>query len=130
VKRRVLLDTHVFIEAIAAPERLPEGVRRALEDPDVALLVSSVSAWEMAVKHALGKLRVDEVVIRRFHMHVSGLGAEELPLTAAHVLAAAALPPHHADPFDRMLVAQAQVEGIPLASADEHVLRYGVPRLP
>jgi PIN domain nuclease of toxin-antitoxin system len=92
--------------------------------------VSAVSAWEMAVKHALGRLKVDDVVVRRFHMHVAGLGAEGLPLTAEHVLAAAALPPHHSDPFDRMLVAQAQVEGVPLATADEAVLRYGVPQLP
>jgi PIN domain nuclease of toxin-antitoxin system len=126
VKRRVLLDTHVFIEAIAAPERLPPALRRTVEDPDVALLVSSVTAWEMAVKHALGLLRVDEVVVRRFHMHVAGLGAEGLPLTAEHVLIAAALPPHHDDPFDRMLVGQARSEGIPIATTDPVVLRYCV----
>jgi PIN domain nuclease of toxin-antitoxin system len=130
VKTRVLLDTHVFIEAIAAPERLPPALRDVLQDPDVGLVVSAVTAWEMAVKHALGRLRVDDVVVRRFHMHVAGLGAEELALTAEHVLAAAALPPHHRDPFDRMLIAQARVEGVALATADARVLRYDVTTLP
>ncbi|CAN5797607.1 type II toxin-antitoxin system VapC family toxin [soil metagenome] len=130
MKRTVLLDTHVFIEAIAAPERLPVALRDALRDPDVALLVSAVTAWEMAVKHALGLLRVDEVLVRRFHMHVAGLGASELPLTAEHMLAAAALPPHHSDPFDRMLVAQARTERVPLATTDARVLRYEVASLP
>jgi PIN domain nuclease of toxin-antitoxin system len=129
VKTRVLLDTHVFIEAIAAPERLPPALRGALQDPAVALLVSAVTAWEMAVKHALGRLRVDDVVVRRFHMHVAGLGAEELPLTAQHVLEAAALPPHHRDPFDRLLIGQARTEGIALATGDELVLRYEVARV-
>jgi PIN domain nuclease of toxin-antitoxin system len=127
---RVLLDTHVFIEAIAAPDRLSPDLRAVLEDPSVALVVSAVSAWEMAVKHALGRLKVDEVVVRRFHMHVAGLGARELALTAEHVLAAAALPPHHHDPFDRMLIAQARTEGLALATADALVLRYEVASVP
>ena len=130
MKTRVLLDTHGFIEAIAASERLPPELRVVLEDPDVGLVVSAVSAWEMAVKLAMGRLKVDDVVVRRFHMHVAGLGARELALTAEHVLAAAALPPHHADPFDRMLIAQALTEGLALATADALVLRYEVASVP
>jgi PIN domain nuclease of toxin-antitoxin system len=126
---RALLDTHVFIEAIAAPERLPRSLREALEDPDLGLLVSAVTAWEIAVKHGLGKLLVDDVLVRRFHMHVARLGAEGLPFTAEHALTAARLPAHGRDPFDRMLVAQALVERVPLATADEGVLRYDVPTL-
>jgi PIN domain nuclease of toxin-antitoxin system len=129
VTRGILLDTHVFIEAIAAPGRLSPRLRVALEDLDAALVVSAVTAWEMAVKHALGRLHVDDVVVRRFHMHVAALGAEELPLTAGHVLAAAALPAYHRDPFDRLLIAQARTEGLSLATADAHVLRYDVPSI-
>ena len=119
----LLLDTHVFLWAVADPGRLDPAVRRAVEDAATSVLVSAASIWEIAIKRALGRLafpmnRLDEMMREK--------GFSALPVTHAHAAAAGALPRHHADPFDRMLVAQAQLERLALASADAVLGQYEV----
>jgi PIN domain nuclease of toxin-antitoxin system len=112
--------------AAATPQRLSEQARSLLEDPGNELLFSPVSLWEIAIKRGLGRadFQVDARVLRR------GLldnGYVELPLTGEHAVAVEGLPPLHKDPFDRILVAQAMVEGIVLLTADTMVAQYPGP---
>lgn len=123
---KVLLDTHVLLWAAGEPERLPEQARQLLEAPENELVFSVASLWEVAIKSALGRedFRVDAAVLRR------GLienGYLELPVAGEHAVAVAALPPLHRDPFDRLLVAQAQIEGIVLLTVDPLVAAYPGP---
>ncbi len=122
----LLLDTHLLLWAAGAPERLPPAAREMLADPRNALWFSAASIWEVVIKAGLGRgdFRVDARLLRR------GLldhGYEELPVTGAHVLATAHLPPIHKDPFDRVLVAQAETEGVLLLTSDSVVARYPGP---
>jgi PIN domain nuclease of toxin-antitoxin system len=120
---RLLLDTHAVLWALGAPAELPAGIRTAIEDPASVVFVSAASAWEMAIKQARGKLRYPAAEMSTAFGRASLL---ELPVTIRHAEAAANLPPHHRDPFDRMLVAQAQVEGLSLVSRDPAVRQYQV----
>ena len=112
--------------AVGAPGRLRAASRDAIQDPRSDVLVSAVSVWEAAIKRALGKLQVvpadllAELEVARF---------TQLPVTWEHGFAAGELPPHHHDPFDRMLVAQAQLEGLTLVTRDPHFETYGIPTL-
>ena len=120
---RLLLDTHLLLWAAAAPERLPVEAAALIEDEGNALVFSAASLWEVAIKAGLGRadFRADAGPLRR------GLldnGYEELGIAGAHACAVAALPPLHRDPFDRMLVAQAQVEGLCLLTADPALTGY------
>lgn len=120
---RLLLDTHAFLWMLDAPQRLPAWIRSAIEDVENDVFVSAASAWEIALKQSLGRLpagRADPFeALRR-----SGLA--ELPVTVEHANATRSLPLLHRDPFDRMLVAQSQVEGLSLVSRDPEVRRYQV----
>lgn len=118
---RLLLDTHILLWALADDPRLTPAWRQALEEAE-RLHVSAVSIWEIAIKRALGKLRIkgDPVHAAR------EAGCLELPITWTHAEAAGGLPPHHADPFDRLLIAQAQVERLTLITADSKFAAYGV----
>ncbi len=123
---KFLLDTHVLLWAAGEPERLSTTARALLEAPEHALLFSVASLWEVAIKSALGRsdFRVDVGVLRR------GLvenGYLELAVAGEHAVAVATLPPLHKDPFDRLLVAQAQVEGITLLTCDPLVAAYPGP---
>jgi PIN domain nuclease of toxin-antitoxin system len=123
---KLLLDTHLLLWAAAEPERLSPSARALLDAPENELVFSAASVWEVAIKSALGRedFRVDAGVLRR------GLienGYLELPVAGDHAVAVAALPGLHRDPFDRMLVAQAQVEGITLLTADPAVAAYPGP---
>ena len=126
---RVLLDTHVWLWMWGEPERLRNEARIVVEDPATELNVSAVSALEIATKHAAGRLRLpasaEEWLIDLRHRR----DVTELPITFAHAIRAEALPPHHRDPFDRMLVAQAQIEGLVLLSADPKLAAYEVEAL-
>ena len=122
----ILLDTHVLLWAAGAPERLPAEARAQMENPATTLVFSAASVWEVAIKTGLGRtdFRVDPRVLRHrllAHDYI------ELPVAGAHVAAVDLLPPIHKDPFDRLLVAQAQLEGLPLWTADEVVGRYPGP---
>jgi PIN domain nuclease of toxin-antitoxin system len=124
----LLLDTHLLLWAAGEPERLSEAARARIEDPANALLFSAASLWEIAIKAALG--RTDFVVEpARLHRGLVENGYAELPIRAAHAVAVAALPPLHRDPFDRLLVAQAQVEDIALMTSDAAVAAYPGPIL-
>lgn len=112
-----------------SPERIVPQVRNRLADGHVALLLSAASSWEIAVKHALGKLPLPEHPRDYVPSRMRSGAVTGLPVSHAHVLHVATLPPHHRDPFDRLLVAQAQLEGLTLVSADRALDRYDVPLL-
>ena len=124
---RILLDTHVYLWCEQKTECVPKGMLSVLAAPRNELYVSAVTAWEIAIKRAAGKLEFNGSIssaIReqpRFH---------PLPVTMEHAEQAGSLPLLHRDPFDRLLVAQAQIEGMILATVDDQILRYKVPCLP
>lgn len=121
---KLLLDTHVILWWQRDDRRLNKAARRAIGEADV-VFVSAASGWEASVKTALGRLRLDEP----FRLLVAADDFTELPLTLAHADAIAGLPPHHTDPFDRVLVAQARVEGATIVSHDRALAPYGVPMI-
>ncbi|MBC8071273.1 MAG: type II toxin-antitoxin system VapC family toxin [Deltaproteobacteria bacterium] len=123
---KLLLDTHVLLWALGNPKRLGATVRNRLSDPATELAVSAVTIWEVAIKRALGKLRVPGSASAWLMPAVDDLGASWLPITPEHAAAVEELPPHHRDPFDRMLVAQALAGGWTIASADEAFEAYPV----
>lgn len=120
---KLLLDTHILLWAAGEPARLPAAAHSLLSDPANELLFSAASLWEVAIKNGLGRddFRVNARLLRR------GLldnGYCELPLLSEHVVAIDHLPPIHKDPFDRILIAQATVEGITLLTADPVLAEY------
>jgi PIN domain nuclease of toxin-antitoxin system len=121
---RLLLDTHVFLWWIEDVPRLKRGIRASITGAD-AVFVSAASAWEIAIKQALGKLRIPPVI----EEGIEQSGFSPLPIGFRHAAAVAELPLHHGDPFDRMLIAQARVEGATLVTHDRQFERYGVPVL-
>jgi PIN domain nuclease of toxin-antitoxin system len=122
----LLLDTHVLLWSLSEPETLDADARRAIEDPANEVLVSAGSIWEIEIKRALGKLRHEVDVLAE----IEGSQFDSLPITGADAVAAAHLPFHHRDPFDRMLVAQAQRLDATIVSRDGALDAYGVHRLP
>lgn len=114
----VLLDTHVLLWAFALPEKLSPSVRMLLEDAQTDVLVSAVSAWEIATKYRLGKLPGVETIIDGYPAHLRMLRARELSISATHALAAGLFTVDHRDPFDRMLAAQAIGEEVALITSD------------
>jgi PIN domain nuclease of toxin-antitoxin system len=122
---RLLVDTHVWLWMLANPERLNESTRVAIANPENEALLSVASAWEVAIKHALGKLPLRGPVSLLVDISVRELHINVLPIALDHALEAASLPAHHKDPFDRMLIAQARREELILVTADEAVRRYG-----
>ena len=122
----LLLDTHVLLWAAGASSRLPIDARALIEDPENELVFSAASLWEVAIKRGLGRKEfgADPRLLRRGLLEN---GYVELPVTGAHAAAVDLLPPIHKDPFDRILIAQAQIEGLALLTADEVVARYPGP---
>jgi PIN domain nuclease of toxin-antitoxin system len=120
---KLLLDTHALLWVLSAPDMLPAGLRETLEDPVHIVYVSAASVWEMAIKQARGKLRYPANALTGALRRATLLA---LPVTIRHAEAAATLPPLHRDPFDRLLVAQAQAEGLALVSRDSAVRQYAV----
>ena len=123
---KLLLDTHLLLWSAGQPERLSKQGRALIEAPENELFFSSASLWEVVIKRGLGRqdFKVDARLLRR------GLldnGYSELPIGSEHVVAVDNLPAIHKDPFDRVLVAQAQVEGITLLTADPTVAEYPGP---
>jgi PIN domain nuclease of toxin-antitoxin system len=117
----LLLDTHIALWAITGDATLGEDfLDRLRHDPDIFL--SPVSLWEITIKQATGKLSGPPDLAER----VRDMGFRELPVTFAHAIIAGRLPPHHRDPFDRMLVAQAAAEGLTLVSRDHSIALYDV----
>jgi PIN domain nuclease of toxin-antitoxin system len=123
---RLLLDTHTLLWALATPGKIPKRTAAAIRDPANSVFVSAASAWEVAIKAALGKLSADLDEIVRTSIEV---GFEELPVTLAHARRVRTLEPLHRDPFDRMLVAQALEDGLTIATRDAALSAYGVPTI-
>ena len=123
---RLLLDTHVLLWTIAESRRLSAAARALIGEPDNELTFSSVSLWEVAIKTGRGRddFRIDVSSLRR---SLFDNEYAELPMTGAHAVALGSLPPLHRDPFDRMLVAQAIVEGLTLVTSDSSVAKYPGP---
>jgi PIN domain nuclease of toxin-antitoxin system len=123
---KLLLDTHLLLWAAGEPKRLSKPARRLIDDPDNELLFSAASLWEVAIKRRLGRedFKVDARLLRR------GLldnGYSELSIISDHVVATESLPMLHRDPFDRILVAQATVEGVTLLTIDSLISQYAGP---
>lgn len=123
---KFLLDTHCWLWLQTERGRFTSDLLQALGDPATQRYLSAASVWEIAIKYAIGKLPLPEppAIYVPERMRLSGFGG--LAITDKHALAAAALPPHHRDPFDRILVAQARIEGLALVTADAILEAYDV----
>lgn len=121
---KLLLDTQCWLWWFAQPERLSEEAIAHIADETNELWLSVASIWEMGIKVAIGKLPLPEPLDDYISNRMSQLGMRSLEITATHALRAASLPLHHRDPFDRMLIAQAQLEDITLVSADAIFRHY------
>ena len=116
----ILIDTHMLLWWLADDSRLSKKARALMADPANMLTVSAATAWEIAIKQALGKMTMDGDLEKE----VRELGFAMLPVTFPHAAETLTLPAIHRDPFDRMLVAQARVESLPLLTVDPHILQY------
>jgi PIN domain nuclease of toxin-antitoxin system len=121
----LLLDSHALLWWQEDDVRLSVRARQAIENPDVNPHFSAASVWELAIKQAKRKLSLPVRLLDA----LADEGFIEIPVSSRHATTAAALPPHHRDPFDRMLVAQAQSEGLTLVTSDQRIAAYGVPML-
>jgi PIN domain nuclease of toxin-antitoxin system len=119
----LLLDTHALLSLLFADGRLSGPAHDAIERPDTPLVVSVVSVWEIAIKRAIGKLVAPDDLLEQ----IDNVGAEMLTITARHAQATGELPLHHGDPFDRLLIAQAKLEGCAIVTGDRAFAAYGVP---
>lgn len=118
---RLLLDTHILLWTMLDDPQLGVGLRSVVSEAD-EIYVSAATVWEVSIKSGLGKLDVpDDLFDRAF-----AAGARPLPISWAHARTVRDLPPHHADPFDRMLIAQARCEGLSLVSADAKFRKYDI----
>jgi PIN domain nuclease of toxin-antitoxin system len=122
----LLLDTHILLWWLAGDSALPPAAADAIADSDTVVFVSAASVWEIAIKKATGRLDAPDDLLAAIEAN----NFDELPITAAHALAAGALPVHHADPFDRMLIAQARSKDLTLATVDARFSPYDVKLLP
>ncbi|GFE79143.1 twitching motility protein PilT [Steroidobacter agaridevorans] len=120
---KLLLDTHILLWAAGRPDRLPQSARDLIAAPENELFFSAANLWEVVIKRSLGRddFKVDPRVLRRALLDN---GYSELPIGSEHVVAVDSLPPIHKDPFDRILVAQASIEGITLLTADHALAEY------
>ena len=123
---RLLLDTNALLWALTDPDRLAPRAAEAIRDPDNDVFASVVNAWEIGVKRAIGRLRGHLDLEPMLDQH----DFKVLPVTMAHALAIESLPPRHHDPFDRMLIAQTQVENLVLVTADRKMRHYAIAVLP
>ena len=126
---RLLVDAHAFIWAVDDPSKLGTQAVTALQDPGNDLLLSAGTIWEIAIKVGLGKLSLSMPYRQWMNQAITDLGITVLPITVEYAEVQGNLPRHHGDPFDRLLVAQAQVENMALVSADPGFDPYGIDRL-
>ncbi len=125
----VLLDTHAFLWFVAGDEQLTRKGRDAIEADGNEIVVSIASIGEISIKVAIGKLIIHCPLRRLIPSQLEKNGFELLPLGVGHCLRVSELPMHHRDPFDRMLIAQALEDGMPIVSGDSAFDAYGVPRI-
>lgn len=119
----ILLDSHMLVWWVTDAPELPQGLRLRIQDPGNRIHVSTATIWELHIKQTIGKLRTES---RNWAAEVLEEGFQILPIDERHAVLAGDLPLHHKDPFDRMLVAQALIEGLTLATVDRHLTVYGV----
>ena len=124
---KLLLDSHAFLWWLTENPKLSAEARQAVADPTATVYVSAATIWELSIKAALGRLDLGGADLVE---EIAGNEFVELPMSARHSLAAAYLPRHHGDPFDRMLIAQAQLEGLTVVSRDAALRAYGISILP
>jgi PIN domain nuclease of toxin-antitoxin system len=122
----LLLDTHILLWWLGDDPALPAAAREAIASPDNEVMVSAAAVWEIAIKKALGKLEAPDDLLKVLTTN----DFQTLTITASHALLAGGLPPHHPDPFDRMMIAQASAENLRLVSVDERFPQYEVELLP
>lgn len=123
---RILLDTQVWLWMLMAPDRFSDDARARLERSKTELLLSAASTWEISIKVGLGKLELPDAPERAIPAMMDRTRVEALSISVSHTLRVAGLPMHHRDPFDRLLVAQAQLEDVPVMTADPVLARYDV----
>ena len=126
---RLLLDTHTLIWYYQTDPKMSASARSLIEDPANTVLVSPASHWEIAIKISIGKLPLRQPFPDFVEQAILDNGFVILPIKPKHTAVVASLPFHHKDPFDRLLIAQALAEGIPLVSADPALDQYGIQRL-
>ena len=126
---RLLLDTHALLWWFTDSPRLSRPARRAIGDASATVFVSAASAWEVATKVRLGKLHDPLGLADALSVHVAAQGFQDLPITLEHGRRAGKLPGSHKDPFDRMLVAQAQTDGLAIVSNEAQFDAYGIQRV-
>ncbi len=126
---RCLLDTHALLWCFNASPSLSARARRLIEDGGNEILVSAASAWEIATKVRLGKLPTGEELVSELDRYLDQLGFDVLPISLQHAVRAGKLPGEHRDPFDRMLIAQAQAEDLSIVSNDRVFDSYHVHRI-
>lgn len=123
---RILLDTQVWLWMLMDPDRLSRETRLTVLDPANELLLSAASTWEIAIKHGLGKLHLPGAAAVVIPEMMIATRVTPLPVLHSHTIQVADLPDHHRDPFDRLLVAQAQLEGVPIMTSDAKLAEYDV----
>lgn len=123
---RVLLDTHCWLWLQTEPERLSEDALALARSPKTENLLSAASSWEIAIKFALGRLSLPKPPYEYVPERILSSGVIPLPVEHVHALHVAGLPKHHKDPFDRLLIAQAQIEGVAIMTADRRFEPYEV----
>lgn len=126
---RLLLDTHTLLWLAFDDKKLSSRALRLVRTASNSVLVSAASAWEIATKYRLGKLNFARSMVENFVPRVTAAGFELLPVSPEHALRAGLLAGEHRDPFDRMLAAQALLEGLPVLSADQQLEAFGVRRI-
>jgi len=123
---RVLLDTHAFVWWNSDDPRLSRTARAVIQEPENEILLSAASAWEIAIKYARGRLPIPQPPARYVADRMRRHGFGPLAIEIAHGVQVGSLPPIHRDPFDRILVAQSQLENLPILTSDPTIARYGV----
>jgi PIN domain nuclease of toxin-antitoxin system len=123
---RLLLDTHAWLWMLIEPRRIGPQTLALLAEPGHTFLLSVASVWELAIKHAAGRLSLPEPPLEYVRSRTRADGIALLPMSVEHVCRAAVLDRHHADPFDRVLVAQAEIEDLVVVTHDQFIPRYGV----
>ena len=123
---RLVLDTHVWIWWIAEPERLSEQAVRMIESSENQVFISTASAWEISIKYSLGKIKLQTSIEDFFMSVVPKCDFSTIKVEFIHALRVASLPHHHNDPFDRLLIAQAQIEKMPIVTTDRKFSKYDI----
>ena len=126
---RLLVDTQCWLWWFGDDERLNRAARQWIAEADNVVYLSAASSWEIAIKSSLGKLKLPEPPERYVPQRLRSQGMLGLPIEHAHALRVASLPLHHRDPFDRLIVAQAQIEGLAVLTADPSVAAYDIEAL-